>query len=162
MLKSVVAQLSKQCQKVPLALASLFSSCNDGSREPSTEALLSTLSGMIPDYSEIHLVLDALDESVERDDLLSTLEQLASLNVKNFHILVTSRAEHDIESALRPLLSAKFIVPLRGLRINEDIRHYIRHRWSNDRDFKRWRGERGDHTIQQEVEETLMAKADGM
>ncbi|KAL1966043.1 hypothetical protein VTN77DRAFT_4983 [Rasamsonia byssochlamydoides] len=159
MLKSIIAQLSRQCQNVPSALELLFSSCGDGSREPSTEALLSTLLGMIPDYPEVYLVLDALDESVERQDLLDVLEQLASPQAKNFHILVTSRAEHDIESTLRPLLAQNFIVSFQTLLVNEDIRRYIRHRWSNDRILKRWRG---DDSIREEVEDALMEKANGI
>jgi len=54
-------------------------------------------------FKETYLVVDTLDECVERQDLLATVEELTGWKDTNLHILTTSRREKDIEESIEHL-----------------------------------------------------------
>ncbi|KAF2178430.1 hypothetical protein K469DRAFT_438948, partial [Zopfia rhizophila CBS 207.26] len=62
MLRSLICQLSQQCVKIPTGLDTLFSSCENGQRQPSLDALLEVMQEMIQAFPQLYIVLDALDE----------------------------------------------------------------------------------------------------
>ena len=108
---------------------------------------------------DTYLILDALDECVERSELLINLERIMSWEDANLHILVTSRREQDIEDALTPLIEAKDQIGIQSALVNADIRVYIRDRLQIDRKLKRWKN---NPKVQLEIEDELMKKACGM
>ena len=65
--------------------------------------LLATLLQMMTAFREIFIILDALDESVERPELLADIEEIFEWENTNLHILITSRREKDIEESLARL-----------------------------------------------------------
>jgi hypothetical protein len=78
MIRSLLTQLTFHHGFVPLALESLFSSCQDGGKEPQTEALKNTLETIVKAerFAKLFMVLDALDESGDRQGLLTFIEQV--------------------------------------------------------------------------------------
>ena len=159
MIRSLIVQLSSECVKVPQILASSYSSYMNGERQPVYDSLLLILHQMMRLFAETYLVLDALDECLERQELLGAINELNGWKDVNLHILTTSRWERDIEESLEPLCNEHDKICIQSIHINDDIRAYIHGRLQTDRDFQRWRDK---PKVQLEIEDTLMFEADGM
>lgn len=155
LLRSLVVQLSMQCTKTPECVEKLFSHSLSGLKQPSTRALVDTLHGILQDFTEVFVIIDALDECDNRADLLEHLEYVFNWQLDQLHILATSRRERDIEDSFEPLSITQ--LPIRTDNVNPDIRTYIRERVKKDARLKRWPA-----LVKVEIEDTLMAKADGM
>ncbi|KAI9765534.1 MAG: hypothetical protein M1840_007360 [Geoglossum simile] len=159
MIRSLIAQLSIQSASIPQALESLFSSCMNGARQPVTDALLETLRQMIREFTEVFIILDALDECKERQELLEDIGKIAEWKAGKLHILATSRREKDIEEQIEPQANQEENICIQSALVNDDIRAYIHERLQTDRKLRRWQSR---PEVQQEIEGTLMDKADGM
>ena len=156
-LRSLICQLSRYCANS--ILQNLYSSSLNGRPQPTEEVLLNTLHQMMTSLGDTYIILDALDECAERDELLKDLEEIISWEGANVHLLTTSRRETDIEEALTPWSDTRNRISIQSELVNADIRTYIRDRLQIDPRLKRWlkRPE-----VQREIEDTLMKKADGM
>ncbi|KAI9687702.1 MAG: hypothetical protein M1822_001781 [Bathelium mastoideum] len=159
MIKSLVTQLSHQCIKIPTALDTLFSSCGRGQSQPSAEALLNVLQQMCGAFPATYIVLDALDECDDRDELMTTIKTLFEWRLDGLHLLVTSRQERDIEVPLKCLVHESSIIPLQNDIVDEDIQRYVRHRLTVDTKLEKWQK---DAEIRTEIEVALKNGAHGM
>ncbi|KAF2737831.1 hypothetical protein EJ04DRAFT_460527, partial [Polyplosphaeria fusca] len=159
MVRSLLCQLSQQSIRVPASLDALFSSSENGQRQPSAHALLETLRSMINELPQVYIVLDALDECAQRVELMETLEMIAGWKLQNMCLLVTSRKERDIESSLRGLVDGQNRICLQSTIVDEDIQRYVRHRLSTDKDLNKWNK---DAVIRREIEDVLRDGAHGM
>ncbi|KAI0206014.1 hypothetical protein F4808DRAFT_455506 [Astrocystis sublimbata] len=164
MLRSCISQLYNKCENVRNRLDSLYSSCNQGRTQPSLESLRGTFHDMVQQAGEVWIVLDALDECSTRKEhategLLSWIQNLR-LSQVNVHLLVTSRPEQDIKSAIRSWAQHQDIIPIQSNLIQEDIKAYVHARVREPGELSnRW------HTrpdIQAQIEDALIEKADGM
>ncbi|KAF1969208.1 hypothetical protein BU23DRAFT_477739 [Bimuria novae-zelandiae CBS 107.79] len=104
-------------------------------------------------------MLDALDECVQRADLMDMLETIAGWQFQNLHLLVTSRRERDIENSLEVFVDGQHIICLQSVLVDKDIQRYVRQRLSDDKRLRKW--ER-DAAIMGDIEATLMDGAKGM
>ena len=164
MVRSLISQLYYKQDNARKELDSIFSTSSAGHPQPTIEFLCMTLVKMIQQVNEVWIVLDALDECHTRkgrstEGLLSWMESLQSTDLSKVHLLITSRQEEDIESAIAKWARAEDIIPIQGSLISNDIRAYIHTRVREDDGLKRWRS-RPD--VQEEIESELMEKADGM
>ena len=157
MIRSLICQLSDHSGIT--VLNDLYSSCFNGSRQPTGDGLLSTLRQMMASTGDTYIILDALDECTEREELLSDLEEMIDWEDTNSHVLATSRREIDIEEALKPLGDPRSRIDIRSTLVRADICTYVHDRLQVDRRLKRWQK---DIKIQLEIEDTLLGKADGM
>ena len=157
MIRSLICQLSNHSGIT--VLKDLYSSCSNGSRPPTGDGLLSTLRQMMASTGDTYIILDALDECTERDELLSDLEKMMDWEDTNSHVLATSRREIDIEEALIPLVNPRFRIDIQSTLVSADIRTYVHDRLQADRRLKRWQK---DTKIRLEIEDTLLGKAHGM
>ncbi len=157
MIHSLICQLSMYGDTS--VLRDLYSSFLNGSRQPTGEVLINTLREMMTCLRDTYIILDALDECTEREELLTDLENFWSWEDANLHVLATSRKETDIEEALTPLSDARSRICIQSALVNADIRAYVHDRLQNDRKLKRWQKQ---PKVQLEIEDTLMGKADGM
>jgi len=164
MVRSLISQLCYRYDDVWKQLDSLFSSCQDGRRQPTCESLCMVLLHTIEQIKEVWIILDALDECRTRkgppaEGLLSWIKDLLGSEQRNVHLLMTSRPEQDIKSGLSEFVYDDNTVPIQSDLITNDIRAYVRKRVREDEGFKRWQG-RLD--VQDEIKTRLMEKADGM
>jgi hypothetical protein len=113
---------------------------------------------MCEELPATYLILDALDECTDREELINMIEIVAGWQLESLHMIVTSRKERDLQSSLESLVGASNIIPLQSTVVDEDIRKYVRHRISVDKKLKMWQG--GD--MQKEIETVLMEGAHGM
>jgi len=159
MIRSLIVQLSTHYGKTPQCLEALYSSCMNGGRQPTRDMLLATLHQMMESFKETFIILDALDECSERQELLEDIEDFNRWTNVNLHILSTSRREKDIAEWVEPLAHNGGKMSINSVRVNDDIRAYVHERLRADPGLKRWRKEL---KVQQEIENTLLDKADGM
>jgi hypothetical protein len=106
LLRSLVLQLSMQSPQIPEALNTLFNSSQDGQQQPTFSGLRSTLQQILGDFSQTCIILDALDETSDRNELLKMIQDIVEWKLEELHILVTSRRESDIEEALETLVTS--------------------------------------------------------
>jgi hypothetical protein len=159
MVQSLISQLSEQCIKMPLALEALYSFSDKGNRQPSLDALMNVLQHMLQMFPQSYLILDALDECTDQAELMRILGQIAGWQLKEMHVLVTSRRERDIESSLQDIVNRECIICIQSQVIDKDIQTYVRQRLSDDKGLKKWQE---NDEIRQEIEATLMEGSRGM
>lgn len=162
MIRSLISQLYNKQEDIREQLNSLFSSCEDGRRQPTTESLNISLRQMIQQVGEVWIVLDALDECNTRKEteaLLLWIKCILDSELRNVHLIVTSRPEQDIESAISEWARTEDMIAIQKAFVTNDIREYVRTKIREDEGLKRWRS---IPEVQDEIENRLMEKADGM
>ncbi|KND86460.1 Ankyrin repeat and SAM domain-containing protein 6 [Tolypocladium ophioglossoides CBS 100239] len=78
MLRSLAFQLSQSSAASISHLDALFQAHQDGGKKPATKALSDVVYKMLTNYKSIFVVLDALDESMTRAELLSWIRGITS------------------------------------------------------------------------------------
>ncbi|CAG5158427.1 uncharacterized protein ALTATR162_LOCUS5073 [Alternaria atra] len=159
MLRSLICQLSRQAIDVPASLDALFSSCEDGKRQPSLDALLQVACRTMQQLPQVYVMLDALDECAQRTELMEMLETITGWQFRNMHLIVTSRQERDIESSLEGFVDVRNSICLQSDIVDKDIQQYVRQRLSDDKGLSKW-GK--DVFLRQEIETALMEGSKGM
>jgi nucleoside phosphorylase/Cdc6-like AAA superfamily ATPase len=158
-LRSLATQLYRARPEASRSLYHLWASHEEGSRQPSTESLHNALQSMLNMVGSVSIILDALDESTTRHELLAWLRTLVKSKTTNCRLLVTSRRDGEIASALQSWTRAQDRILIQANEVNKDIRAYVKDRVCNGDELGRWHS-RPD--VLEEVELVLMEKADGM
>jgi Cdc6-like AAA superfamily ATPase len=161
---SLISQLYHTCNGAQEPLDALFSMFKNQNTQPSCELLCEVLQEMIELVKEVWIILDAIDECVERKGgptkgLLLWIRDLVKSEKSNVHCLITSRPEDDIRAELSGLASKKNIISIQSDLVNDDILAYIHVRVREGEGLKRWRNHKD---VQNEIEDGLTQKADGM
>ena len=155
MLYSFLAQLS--IAGVLPEVRRLFELCGQGTREATviqlTETLLSVARQISSQTNPIYIMIDALDECSDRKTLLNEIGTI--LESKQMNVLVTSRREHDIGSALTGLI--EYVIPIEDERVNVDINLHVQRCVRDDLDLCKW-----DDNLKSTMIQTLTSKAQGM
>jgi hypothetical protein len=159
MLHSLLCQLLQRSVVIPKSVDALFSSCENGKRQPSLHTLLDVTRQVAREFAHVYVVLDALDECAQRSELMDMLETVAGWQLDNLHLLMTSRRERDIESSLESYLGKEDVVCLQRDVVNQDIQRYVQQRLRVDKGLAKWNK---DATVRQEIEAALMGGAHGM
>jgi hypothetical protein len=159
MLRSLVCQLLQSSVMTQRGLDALFSSCENGYRQPSLHALLEVTQQMMQEFTHVYIVLDALDECTQRLELTELLKTMAGWQLQNLHLLMTSRKERDIESSLEDYVDKEDTICLQSDIVDKDIQRYVQQRLSDDKSLVKWEK---DAAIRQEIEDALMGGACGM
>jgi hypothetical protein len=153
-LRWIINQLTRQAGVISPELNSLY---QDG-EEPNVLCLMKALEGSLTMFESVFIVVDALDESQDRQKIIGTLQQLSSeFRFNKIQLLVTSRDEIDIR---RELVDLSVSMSLSNEYVDADIRTYIHaalHSLSKNSKFKSW-----SDTLRDEVEEALVKGAKGM
>jgi hypothetical protein len=167
MLASILFQLGCSSNTCWDVLYEVYSSCTNGSEQPSNASLVRCLGDMLklPGQLPIFVILDALDECPittetpsAREKMLDFVEELVGSGHSNLFLCITSRPEQDIQSVLNPLTSASLRISIHeesGQR--EDINNYLRSFVQTDRAMRRWKEEDKELVIK-----TLSERAGGM
>jgi hypothetical protein len=167
LLSSLLTQFSDNSDRCWDILSQLYTTCRDGSTQPSDAALAHCLRDMLelPGNDPIYIILDALDECPNttgtpspREKVLKFLNDLVRAKTSNLRTCVTSRPEQDIQDILNSLASGSCCVSLHqegGQR--GDIINYINSFVHNDPQMRRWR--EADKEL---VISTLSKRAEGM
>ena len=167
LLTSLLFQLARSSDSCWNVLYRLYTTCDDGSEQPSNAALSTCLGNMLelPGQLPIFIILDALDECPSttetpsaREKVLDFVEDLVGSGHSSLFICITSRPEQDIQTVLNPLT-----LPSRRISLHdevgqrEDINNYLRSFVRADRAMGRWKEEDKELVIN-----TLSERAGGM
>jgi hypothetical protein len=164
---SLLTQLSSRSGLRCDILSRLYSDHDDGTLQPSDDALTQCLKEMLklPDQRPTYLIMDALDECsnvsgipTSRKRVLQLVKELIDLHIPNLHICVTSRPEVDIRDVLEPLTSCRVSLHDESGQ-KKDIEDYVRSIvYSNSETImRRWRMDDKELVITK-----LSERADGM
>ncbi|CAD0108599.1 unnamed protein product, partial [Aureobasidium uvarum] len=154
MLRCLVKQLYQQRPETQECLDRLWSS-----QQLSKQSLSGVLDEMLRRVDNVSIILDALDESRTRSEILVWLKSVLGNLTSDCRLLVTARREEEIESALRSWTRPTDRISIQGSDVDGDIRAYISHAVHNSKELNRWLS-RSD--VQDEIKSELMKKADGM
>lgn len=114
---------------------------------------MDSLAELLENMEIVYLVVDAVDESCPRDELLLLLEALMTdPRFGKIRLLATSRRHHDIESSLTRLSSP---ISMLNEEIDKDIRIFVTAQL--DRKFTGWRAAHKSNIL-----DVLVNKAKGM
>ncbi|RYO53180.1 hypothetical protein AA0113_g9296, partial [Alternaria arborescens] len=159
MLRSLLCQLLQSSVGILKGVDALFSSCENGKRQPPLHMLLEVTRQAMQEFTQVYVILDALDECTQRSELMDMLETVARWQLDNLHLLMTSRKERDIETCLESYVREEDTVCLQRDVVDQDIQRYVQQRLRDKKSLAKWTK---DAAISQEVEDALMRGAHGM
>lgn len=156
MLRSLLKQLFDRGNRSSEAMTKLFEEKN---KQPSVSQLLSTFIDIIFEFGHVFIVLDALDECQDLSDFFDMIEEINTRAGSTVHFLFTSRDIKNIKEFADGMQCNSSSIKLSASVVRQDIRTYIRDRLRTDRTLKRWRNY---PKVQEEIENSLIEKSDGM
>lgn len=165
MLRSLNQQLSAQDEKAHGLLKDFHSSHDDGNREPLIGEFCSLFKVMIQTSTRVHIIIDALDECIARDDvgstkgLLSWIQDIAT-NCPNAGLMVTSQLLDEIPSTLRKWVHEENEISIQSGSA-ADMETYIQNRVKDGNEFERWKESQHAHILD-DIVERLTEEAHGM
>ncbi|KAF4493504.1 Vegetative incompatibility HET-E-1 [Fusarium agapanthi] len=150
-LRWVITQLSRQAGVVSTLIHDLFRRGG----EPSIPELLDALGQILKVFSCAYIVIDAIDESDPRDELLEIIHTLVTdQRFSNLQILVTSREYIDIE---RVMEKVSVPIPMANELVEQDIRLHVQSILRSNPKLRCWPDD-----LLIEVEDAVSTKAKGM
>ncbi|CCF44198.1 vegetative incompatibility protein HET-E-1, partial [Colletotrichum higginsianum] len=152
MLRALILQLSNQLKYTPRSLEDLHEN-HKNSTPPATD-LLECLRQIVGMFGDVHIILDALDESPDpkfRRSMLGTLRRMRAW--PGLHLLVTSRDLPDISESLKAT-QEQTIAMMEN--VDEDIAAFVTERLRDDEELQKLKKY---HT---RIEQVLTEKAQGV
>ena len=158
MLRSLITQLSRQSSEASKPLDALYLSCGSGASQPSLAMISKALRETVESFTDVFILVDALDECRDREELLTNIEDMIESKPDSLHMLLTSRRERRIDESLSAFLGDEQRVSIQSALVEHDIRTYVQSRIRTDRKLKKWQRPE----VQLEIETVLVEKAGGM
>ncbi|KAH6972969.1 hypothetical protein BKA56DRAFT_492630 [Ilyonectria sp. MPI-CAGE-AT-0026] len=150
-LKWTISQLCRKADVVPTSLYKLYKR-GEGL---SLANLLSVLEAILQEFDCVYVILDAIDESTPRTDLLQVLQNLITdLRFSKIRTLATSREYIDIEEMMEGI---SVPISMRNPLLDEDIRLFVESQLGSHPKLKRWPA-----SVRGQALEALSTKAKGM
>jgi hypothetical protein len=119
-LGSIICQLCRQFDGIPSVVENAFKN-DELTTSPSYKELEGIFTALLALCHQATIVIDALDECLQRSNLLQLLADLTKLGPRNVRVLITSRREMDITKAFGALPQ----IPLLPEAVDSDIRRYL-------------------------------------
>ncbi|KFA56361.1 hypothetical protein S40293_09448 [Stachybotrys chartarum IBT 40293] len=136
MLRSLAFQMYEHGAAFKMHLDALFQSHHGGRDQPSTNALSEVVYTMFKG-DKFFVVLDALDESTTRSELLQWIGDIASSpDLHHVQLLCTSRPESEFQHDLPELIGQGNCSLIDKQAVNADVRAYVTSQLENRREFK--------------------------
>ncbi|CAF3557462.1 unnamed protein product [Fusarium graminearum] len=156
LLRSLAVQLYHTGNEAARRLDSLFTSHDDGRRQPDTNALSACVDTMIETAGKVFIIIDALDECTAREELLQWLKDLAS---RKAQLIVTGRPEVEFQSAIPCSFDEHNCILLDKQAVNADICAYVEATLKKKPDFV---DKKLSPSILEEIRDKIGDGADGM
>ncbi|KXJ86460.1 hypothetical protein Micbo1qcDRAFT_219483 [Microdochium bolleyi] len=136
MLRSLAFQLYRTMTASASYLDALYRTHLDGHKQPSMKELVDVVCEMLASHKSVAIILDALDESIERDDLLSNIEAIISRpQSRHVQLICTSRPEAKLQRDMPKMIGEENCLTLDKTAVNGDIRSYVVAQLGQHRDF---------------------------
>ncbi|KAK7414038.1 hypothetical protein QQX98_007070 [Neonectria punicea] len=151
LLRWLIGQLCRRSQTVPEQAYKI----HQLNQQPDLQGLLEILAAVLQSSGSVFVVIDALDESQPRSNLLKVIEDLVlDERFRKVHLLVTSRQELDIE---RTMSKISHSISMSNPLVENDIKLYVRSQVLAEPRFQCWPPD-----LKDEVEVSLANGAKGM
>ena len=150
LLRWILSQLARRVKYIPQDLRDLF----DSGQQPDTGTMLKALEELSQRFSTVYILVDGLDESFNRSDIIRVVKTL-NVEFTNIKILVMSLEEIDIRQAMNGMGAQA--VSLSNSYVDEDIATYIRSELTQNPRLLVY-----PHWLKQEIEQGLVNGACGM
>ncbi|ETN44710.1 uncharacterized protein HMPREF1541_10380 [Cyphellophora europaea CBS 101466] len=156
--RAILRQIAASTDSIPLELRKGHQQYSDRCQQPGTGDLLEMFRILMTRHSRLNIVVDALDECVERMEVIDLLGQLLDRYSNGLRVLLTSRRIPDIETRLEQIDAAQFSTFELGKELTAaDIDAYIRSRLATDPGLRRRTAD--DKSL---IQRELSAGANGM
>uniref|UniRef100_A0A0B7JWZ5 NACHT domain-containing protein n=1 Tax=Bionectria ochroleuca TaxID=29856 RepID=A0A0B7JWZ5_BIOOC len=137
MLRSLAFQMYQYGGAFLGHLDALFRNHRDGRSQPSTDTLGQVVLRMLTESHDLYIILDALDESTTRNELLQWIQDIASrIELHHIHLLCTSRPEPEFQRNLPELIGQENCVLLDKKAVNADVRAHVTWQLAERWEFK--------------------------
>ena len=153
--RSIIRQLSSYEKMLPKELDNLYVQCRNGQQQPSLDSLKRILRSLIGRSRHSYIVLDALDECIERSEVLDLIKELIQSNLGPLHIYVTGRSEKDIVDRLEELNLTQ--ISLLSESVDTDIQTLLKATLQSDPKPRKW-----PQDVRDTIEQTLTSESNGM
>jgi ankyrin repeat domain-containing protein 50 len=154
-LRSILAQLSSSHSSMPPIMEEL----KKQSQRPGSngfledDELLSAIASVCSGLGRFRVIIDALDENTDQQDLLEAIKVLAGF--PNISLLTTSRKDKNIEDVLSEVMDVS--VTLKSIDVDGDIGSFVVECLRTDSKLKK----RPLH-VKKRIEDVLTSKSKGM
>ncbi|KAJ4243331.1 hypothetical protein NW762_014817 [Fusarium torreyae] len=137
MFRSLAFQLYRGETGSASLLDASFQAHQDGRDQPATKTLEDLVCKMIAAQKESFIVLDALDESTTKGELVLWIKDVVSRpELRHVQLICTGRPEAEFMREIPSLLGSDNCLALNKESINADIRSYVAAQLSQGRDFR--------------------------
>lgn len=154
LLRSMIIQLCVGLDTLPSAVSDLYRQFQNGQKQPESLQLLEVLLSILKMSDVTFLLIDALDECAEVDELCEAIKQIVQ-GSERLRLFLASRTEKRISEGLQGLVDVS--IDLNGEGVDADIRLHIHKSLETDRRSRKW-----PLLIKEEIETALVDGADGM
>lgn len=160
MLRSLVFQLYQGGFDSANHLDTLFECHQRGSNQAATKTLEDMFSKMLMTPKLVFIVLDALDESTTRVELLQWIkDMISSPGLAHVKLLYTSRPEAEFLDHIPPSIGKESCLLLNETAVNIDIQSWVAAQLAQRREFAR---KSLSQDLLKEIREMICNKAAGM
>jgi hypothetical protein len=150
--RALLTQLLPQCPNDASCLAALDAA---STRSSGADFLSRTLQAFIRTFEDIYIIIDALDECSEVEELMKFVGEICNWDAHQLHLLAASRQLPEIEEAIADCATDR--VCLHESKTRADIAMFIEQRLNTDRKFLKWPDD-----IRAEIQSALSHGAGGM
>jgi hypothetical protein len=159
-LRSLAFQLYRTTTASATHLDALYAAHGDGHDQPTTDTLLNAVCKMLASHKRVAIILDALDESTTRGDLISWIEDITSRpESRHIQLICTSRPENEFQRNIPQLIGEESCLTLDKQAVDKDIRSYVVAQLEQRRDFQDKHLSRG---LLERIQSKVGDGADGM
>jgi hypothetical protein len=96
----------------------------------------------ILEFDVVSVIINALDESQERESLLHIISEMMKWKTERLHLLVASRKEVDIAARFSEMLAEPleiFALPLQTHVVDGDIQSYVQAQLATSQALSKWK-----------------------
>ena len=126
-----------------------------GYSKPSDETLYEVLRQFISTFQKAYILIDALDESLDRAKIMELVETIHGWDLEQCHLLVTSRKEQLIVESMASTKPME--VDMAQMPVDIDIEKYIDFHLHSSSELRRWSSDE-----KASIRHVLLGKAKGM
>lgn len=154
-MKSLIVQLTAKLPETPKDLYKLYTSSRTSKQDPSTEDLTRVLRTIITKCANPFIVVDALDECSNSEELVQFIEDMRAWRTADVRLLVVSRKHFEGSDALEDLQPDH--ISIQDEAANNDILTFVRELLKKDLKLRHW-----PPKVKEEIETALVSKSSGM
>ena len=155
-LGAIARQIVERGQGIPEDVHTLYERHRGKETKPTRAEYLKLLKSLAKECSEVYIVIDALDECIDRNGRIIWRELITELagSVNNLRLLFTSRQIDDIARILKKSTRIEIQAT------DEDLRTYVREQVESKYDLADFCPD--NSTLQDNIVQAVVSKAQGM